>query len=521
MTNEEKIKLRKELAKEDKLEISIEAIIQQVEIFERGIPFVKLERCCTTGDGIKILTEGVHVKLIKLFEQALGKGRVTKFVPASGAASRMFKSLLYALNEKKEVNGSHLKNGDTVSDVNKFLKNLSIFAFYDDLKAAINSAGKKIEDLLVQNDAAEILKYLLTPYGLNYANLPKGCIKFHKYPDGSRTAFEEHFVEALNYSTDANGIAKIHFTISPEHEQVVNNLFDKLVRKYEADGQKINVSVSFQSPSTNTVAVTADNKPFRDNGGKILFRPGGHGALLNNLDELRGDIVMIKNIDNVVSDHLKGETHRYKKILGGYLVELQSKIFSFLDALDNCKSDKSLIDEIHRFIISELEMVVKPRFSSMNDQEKRKYLFEFLNRPVRVCGMVKNAGEPGGGPFWVKVEPGNVSKQVVETTQIDLSSPEQKKIFKSATHFSPTDFVCGLRDYKGNNFNLFDFVNPSAGLITKKYFNGRQLKALELPGLWNGGMYYWLSVFVEVPDVTFNPVKEVNDLLKPEHQPVY
>jgi hypothetical protein len=292
-----------------------------------------------------------------------------------------------------------------------------------------------------------------------------------------------------------------------------------LIEKYSRRGWTFEIGFSFQSPLTNTVSATIDNKPFRDKHGQIVFRPGGHGALLKNLDDLKADIILIKNIDNVAPDHLKEETYRYKKILAGYLIYLQKKIYNAIENILNNKSKVNSIDTISNFIRNELEYDLAQNFHSLNPAEKKKYLFKFLNRPIRVCGMVKNEGHPGGGPFWIKDNDGSISKQVVETSQVDLADREQMKILNSATHFSPVDLVCGVRDYTGKNFNLQNYSNPITGLITIKSKDGKELKALELPGLWNGGMYNWITIFVEVPVITFNPVKEINDLLKPEHQP--
>jgi hypothetical protein len=300
----------------------------------------------------------------------------------------------------------------------------------------------------------------------------------------------------------------------------IKKIFDSLIDKYKVQGWKFDVSFSFQSPSTDTVSVTMDNKPFRDENGKIVFRPGGHGALLKNLNELSADIVSIKNIDNIAPDHLREETYKYKKILGGYLIHVQEKVFGFLRKLDSETTDKPILSESVEFIKAEFDIDLSNRLKATDLNENREFIFNFLNRPIRVCGMVKKEEHPGGSPFWVKADNGEITKQVVETAQVDLSDKNQAKIYNEATHFNPVDLVCGLKDYKGNNFNLEKFFNPYTGLITTKSKEGKELKALELPGLWNGGMYYWLTVFVEVPKITFNPVKEVNDLLKLEHQPL-
>jgi hypothetical protein len=323
----------------------------------------------------------------------------------------------------------------------------------------------------------------------------------------------------MNYSAGNDKVAKAHFTISPEHEEEIKKLINSVIKKYHVKGWKFDVSFSFQSPATDTISVTMDNKPFRDENGKILFRPGGHGALLKNLDDLKADVISIKNIDNIVPDHLRDETYKFKKVLGGYLVELQKKVFNFLKKLENDSADEVVISEVINFINDEFEYDIQTRLKEKTIGKKHKILFDYLNRPIRVCGMVKNEGHAGGGPFWVDSGNDEITKQVVETTQIDHSDKTQLKILGQATHFSPVDFACGVKDYKGNNFQLNKFTNPNTGLIVQKSKDGKNLKALELPGLWNGGMYYWLSVFVEVPKITFNPVKEINDLLKPEHRP--
>jgi len=301
---------------------------------------------------------------------------------------------------------------------------------------------------------------------------------------------------------------------------LVRSIISDAIEKQIARENIIDVSYSFQKSSTDTIAVTIDNKPFRTAEGKILFRPGGHGALLENLNDIDADIIFIKNIDNVAPDHLKDETYKYKKILCGLLIEIQNKLFSFLALLENSKADKSKIDEIKEFCINELELNLTGGFENMSLIEKSEYLFSELNNPIRVCGMVVNEGHPGGGPFWIKDGKGRISKQVIETTQVDLKDPNQKKILESATHFSPVDLVCGIKSYKGEKFNLKNFTDPDSGLIAIKSYEGKELKALELPGLWNGGMANWISVFVEVPKITFTPVKEINDLLKQEHQPL-
>jgi len=517
--------LKTELLTDENLDVPADKIIEQIKIFEKGIPFLKLLKPCIISDGVKIISETEQNHYTEIFLKALDEGRVVKFVPASGAATRMFKKQLTVLVKHGKIDLKKIKelaaNGDEDCLATlDFFENIHRFAFFNELKKRVEKSGKKIDDLLAKESVSEIIRFVSEDIGLNYSNLPKGCIYFHSYPEGSRTAFEEHLIEAMNYAAGKNKIVKVHFTISPEHEEVIKILFLGLFEKYRSKGWKFDVGFSFQSPSTDTVSVTVDNKPLRDENGKIVFRPGGHGALLKNLSDLKADIVSIKNIDNIVPDHLRDETYRYKKILGGYLISLQEKVFAFLEKLEKEKVDESLVSETIKFLKVELEIDISDKLKTKTLIEKKNYLFNFLNRPIRVCGMVKKEEHPGGSPFWVEGANGEITKQIVETAQVNLSDKSQATIYNAATHFNPVDLVCGVKDYKGNNFNLEKFSNPETGLITTKSKDGKELKALELPGLWNGGMYYWLTVFVEVPKITFNPVKEINDLLKPEHQPL-
>jgi hypothetical protein len=516
--------LRNELGLEKNLDIPIDSIIQQMQIFERGIPHLKLDKPCTIGNGVKVFNESQKDDYIKKFQSAQDEGRVIKFVPASGAATRMFKKQLAVLVESEinDFNKLTQKASDGDEDCKAvviFFNNIRHFAFFEELIRIISQEGENIDEVINRKDFTSLIKYTIEKRGLNYANLPKGSILFHSYADGSRTAFEEHLVEATNYASGKNKTVKVHFTISPEHEYEVKILVNELCAKYDKQGWNFDVGFSFQSPETNTVSATIDNQIFRDADGKILFRPGGHGALLKNLNELNADVILIKNIDNIAPDHLKIETYRYKKVIGGYLIYLQNMIFELLIKLDSTVISESVIEEAIALIKTEFELDLSGKLKIKSLDEKKTYLFNFLNRPIRVCGMVKREGHPGGSPFWVQDANGEISKQIVETAQVDLSDKNQAFIFDEATHFNPVDLACGIKDYRGQLFELKKFVNPDSGLITYKSKNGKELKALELPGLWNGGMYYWLTIFVELPKITFNPVKEVNDLLKPEHQP--
>lgn len=521
MDQVKKKKIIEELGNEKSLYLPVERILEQVETFERGIPFVKLNRPCMVGDGLKVVPKEEHQHYIDLYNEAVKNISIIKFVPASGAATRMFKKQHAVLVSDKKIDFDELVNKANSGDEDSkaallFLDNIEKFAFYDDLKEALTKDGKNSR---VKENISDLLSYTLSDPGLNYSNLPKGCIKFHFYEDGSRTAFEEHLVEALNYSKNKSCVAQVHFTISPEHSEKVKSIINSVLEKFLKKGEEVQVSYSYQKPSTNTIAVDINNYPFRDSKGKLLFRPAGHGALLENLNDIDADIIIIKNIDNVVQDHFKEETYNHKKILTGYLYGLQKKIHTYLSRLENHEIDGDLLDEILIFIKSELEMEVDAGFKLMSNPDKRKHFFELLNRPVRVCGMVKKEKHSGGGPFWIYEGDEKIVKQVVETTQIDLNDEDQEAIFNSARYFSPVDFICGVKDYKDAKFNLLNFSNPDTGFISTKSKDGKELKALELPGLWNGGMYDWISVFIEVPKITFSPVKEVNDLLKPEHQP--
>ncbi len=490
---------------------TLEELVAEIETFMRGIPFVTLDRPCTVGDGIVRFSGEKADRLVKNFDGVAASGHVMKFTPASGAASRMFKLLQVFDGGSGEENLS----GEFI-EFGKGLKNL---AFYDDLKSVIAEAGIDLDIFVSKEDYGPVVEYLLTDKGLNYSFLPKALIKFHRYDAYARTPIEEHLAEAAAYTKDGNGLCRIHFTLSPEHEALVQKHMSEVLKKREKEGLRFEVTFSAQSPATDTLAVDMEDSPFRSHDGQLLFRPGGHGALLKNLQELEGDIVFIKNIDNVVPDRLRGETVRCKKMLGGYLADLQEEIFSILKTLDREVFDESFVSGALQFAEEKLFVDLPSSVEGATLEEKIGLVREKLNRPIRVCGMVKNEGEPGGGPFWVKGRDGTVSLQIVEKSQVDPDSETQRAILESATHFNPVDLVCGLRDYRGEPFNLTEFTDPETGFISTKSFEGRQLKALELPGLWNGAMADWNTVFVEVPIITFNPVKTVLDLLRPEHQP--
>ncbi len=496
-------------------------IIEQAEIFKRGLPFVKLLRPCTPEDGIRRIASEDFPHLLSLHENAALNGRVMKFVPASGAATRMFKDPLAVMQMTEQLTFEQLErladSDSSVRSVVTLLKRIEEFAFFDKLESSAAAHGGSVHDLLAGGDWRKILSLLLGPEGLNYANLPKGLIPFHSYPDGTRTPIHEQIVEARACALTREGVASIHFTLSQEHLEAAGRQFDEI--RQRCRDFKPDISTSVQKPSTETIAVTLENEAFKDVSGRLTFRPGGHGALLENLNDLKGDVVFLKNVDNVCPDRLKAETILFKKLLCGLLIETQNRIFDYLQRLESGKVDEGLLEEIAGFARDRLSLVSSAEFNGLSCAERSETLFSLLNRPLRVCGMVRNEGEPGGGPFWICDDDGRVSIQIVESAQVDARNPEQKSVLASSTHFNPVDLVCGLRDFKGKCFDLQSFSNKNMGFITIKSKDGKEVKALELPGLWNGGMAFWNTVFVEVPSSTFTPVKTVNDLLRPEHQP--
>ena len=492
----------------------------QIENFRKGFPYINLDRPAIVGDGIKAFNQRDAKKLSYYYDSNSKRYEVLKFVPASGAASRMFKHL-FEFMETYTGSDEDIKNLQTspkLKLVKDFFDRIADFAFYDKLAKVMRKDDYDIKECLEKKEYKIIIDYLLNPVGLNYANLPKGLLLFHSYPDGARMSIEEHMVEAANYCKDKEKRSAIHFTVSPEHADMFLTEINRVKGKYEElFDLKYELTFSLQKASTDTIAVDMNNKPMREADGRLMFRPGGHGALIENLNDRESEIVFIKNIDNVVPDNMKNDTFLYKKVLGGYLFELQDAVFEHLEALDD-KPDDEDIRTILRFIKSKLGFVIDPEFGNMAREDKIEYLHQKLNRPIKVCGMVKNEGEPGGGPFWVKDENGKVSLQIVETSQIDLTNEKQCTIVANATHFNPVDLVCSIKNFKNEKFNLIDFVDENAGFIVEKTKNGKPIKAFELPGLWNGAMAKWITIFVEVPIFTFNPVKTVNDLLKPTHQ---
>lgn len=493
-----------------------EQIDQQIEHFKSGFPFIKLIEAANIYHGIiKLSAEQIHW-YTEIFEQKKSEGiSLLKFVPASGAATRMFKVLFSALDALKA--GKSIEEIRKDKDISSLFDQIDKFAFYDELYGLLPFSHKP----QTGPEAQLLLETLLLSKGLNYGNKPKALLKFHKYAEQNRTPLEEHFVEGALYACNKD-IVNLHFTVSIEHQNAITDLVEKIQKEYELRfGVTFKITFSNQKPSTDTVAVTVDNKLFRNDDGSILFRPAGHGALIENLNDLAEELIFIKNIDNVVPDNLKHTTVDYKKALAGVLLHFQEQIFYYQKILDNHlpgELESGFYAEITDFIENILNVHPHKSLIINNKEEIYSYVKRKINRPIRVCGMVKNTGEPGGGPFFTLNQDGTVSPQIVESSQVDFNNPEQMNIFKQSTHFNPVDLVCAVKNYKGEKYNLIDFVDTQTGLITIKSSDGKELKAQERPGLWNGAMSDWNTLFVEVPIETFSPVKTVNDLLRKEHQ---
>lgn len=501
----------KDLEQIERKGISEQQIKKELEEFKTGFPFLKLDAAASIGNGI-IATSAEDVKrYTEAWNAYKAEGKkIVKFVPASGAASRMFKNMFAFLTADYDVPATDFEK--------TFFDNIVKFAFYPALNAMCEkNEGKNIEALMGEGNYKAVVANLLEAKGLNYGQLPKGLLLFHSYEDGARTPLEEHLVEGALYA-DSKGMVHIHYTVSPEHRALFEKKVADTKEKYEkAYNVKYDITFSEQKPSTDTIAVNPDDTPFRNADGSLLFRPGGHGALIENLNEIPADVVFIKNIDNVVPDRLKADTVTYKQVIAGVLVSLQKKAFEYLRLLDEGTYNHEKLEEIIRFVQRDL-CCRKHDIKELEDAELVIYLRSKLNRPMRVCGVVKNVGEPGGGPFLTYNQDGTVSLQILESSQIDKSNTEYMKMFTEGTHFNPVDLVCAVKNYKGEKFNLPDYVDRTTGFISSKSKNGKDLKALELPGLWNGAMSNWNTVFVEVPLSTFNPVKTVNDLLREQHQ---
>lgn len=463
--------------------LTVAQVEKQIENFRAGFPSLPIVRAAACGDGIRKFNEEEIANILAHYDAESSKIRCVKFVPASGAATRMFKELFEYVNDDKRTAG-----------IDKLITNLEKFAFFAELAKYLNP----------QIDDKDVVRNIIVD-GLCYGSKPKGLVTFHAYKEGVRKPVEEHLVEAALYASNGERAA-IHFTVSPEHKEGFLALLEERQSYYEKKFDiKYDVSFSEQSPATDTIAVNLDNTPFRTDDGKLLFRPAGHGALISNLDKLDADIIFVKNIDNVTTDERKPDTVTFKKVLAGELLRLQARTFDLLKAFA-AGEDKSA--EAISFLRDEL-------CCRLPENASRELIIETLDRPIRVCGMVKNEGEPGGGPFWVRDEKGREQLQIAESSQI---AKEDMHLMKEATHFNPVDLVCGVQRYDGTKYDLTKYTDPKTGFISQKSAGGRDLRAQELPGLWNGAMANWNTLFVEVPISTFSPVKVVQDLLRPEHQ---
>lgn len=493
---------------------------EQLRCFQEGFPFLRLDSAASIGHGIIALDDAQIDTAIGAWNDYLAScHRVLKFVPASGAASRMFKNLFAFVDAPYDEPQTDFEL--------LFFRHIEYFAFYHTLDARCLSLHHKgVKELLAEGRHKVVARTLLATDGLSYGQLPKGLLEFHAYADDTvRTPLEEHLVEGALYTADGDGTVHLHFTVSPEHRRLFEKKLKEVARRYEHQfGVLYDITFSEQKSSTDTIAATPEGEPFRDSEGRLVFRPGGHGALIENLSDINADIVFVKNIDNVVPDRLKDDTVQWKQVLAGTLVQLQQQVFSFLRTLDN--GYYSDVDLGHMLTFLEQRFFcVSPSFrpddvATTDRKALVAYLRSKFNRPMRVCGMVRNVGEPGGGPFMAYNADGSVSPQILESSQIDTTNDSYVAMFRQGTHFNPVDLVCGLTDYNGQKFDLTRYVDKSTGFISSKSKDGRELRALELPGLWNGAMSDWLTLFVEVPLITFNPVKTVNDLLRSEHQMV-
>jgi len=480
-------------------------VAKQRESYRHGSNYLKLNRPCAINDGILSIQKSAMDELVKFYEREAGKLRLLKFVPASGAASRMFAEWFSAM----EAGGF-----DSTALNQSFLRNLKKYPFYSPIKK-----NKRASEFIEQKNIKNLLDYILSAKGLNFGWLPKALIPFHLYQEReARTALEEHLFEAAQYVRGAGDVCHLHFTISQEHKKDFNNKIKTVKSRYEDLCRiKYKISSSVQSPATNMLAVDENNLLLRDAAGNLIFRPGGHGSLLTNLQNLDADFIFIKNIDNIAPEKLLRKIIPYKKMLGGLALRIQQEIFALLRLMENDEIDSWQIEEIKNYC-SRINIIFPRSMSQKSLKQQKQIIFSSLNRPLRVCAMVRNEGEPGGAPFWVEERDGSQTLQIVESGHVDKNNPKQMKVWSAAQYFNPVDMVCCTKNYRGQKFNLDSYVNPEAYLITMKNEKGRSLKALESPGLWNGGMAYWNTIFVELPIIVFNPVKTVNDLLRPEHK---
>lgn len=498
-------------------EVPITEIEKQLSIYKNGVAKANLNRPAVINDGILKLPDEDFQHYSKIFDSKKDNFKLKKFIPASGAASRMFKFLNEFLNEfnlENDTINAYI-NRKNATELKIFLTGIEKFPFFKAVENQLLDQFTDFKSCTKDQQNYFIIKLMLEESHFNFANKPKAVLPFHQYQNHIATPIEEHLKESVLYSC-SNGISNLHFTISESHKSLFENTLEKVKSNIEeASASKINCTFSHQQKRTDSIAVDFKNKPFRDHNGDLIFRPGGHGALIENLNSLDADIIFIKNIDNVIQNKVETIAF-YKKSLVGILIELQGKVHSYLSKIASITENE--IPELVHFIEQYLNNKVNPDFSKYTLENKISYLKEILNRPIRVCGIVKNEGEPGGGPFWVTDASGNTTLQIVESAQIDFNNEKQALIAGKATHFNPVDLVCGLKDFKGLKFDLKNFIDTKSGFIVEKNKFGKPIKGYELPGLWNGAMANWITIFVEVPLITFNPVKTVNDLLNPAHQ---
>ena len=492
--------------------ISLEVIEQQLERFRTGFPYLKIRSVATIGNGILRLNDQEIDQCIAVWDEfQTSGGTVEKFVPASGAASRMFKNIFAFVTAAKPAPETAYEK--------KFFAEIKNFAFYPALNQACQRLyGNDIDGLTAAGEYVKVASALISKDGLNYGQLPKALLQFHRTETGAHTPLEEHFEEGAQYAADQCGNVNLHFTVSPEHRAAFQATIDAVLPAMQQQwGVKYRVTMSEQKSSTDTIAVNLDNTPYREADGSLLFRPAGHGALIENLNEINADVVFVKNIDNVVPRALRDATVRYKKVIGGLLVKIQRQIAAYLQQLT---SGNYTIDDLREMIkyTHDVLSIRNEQTKNLDDSELALYLIGKFRRPIRICGVVRNEGEPGGGPYLAVNADGTSSPQILEAAQINSADPDAVALMKSGTHFNPVDLVCYIKDTDGTKFNLKNFVDVNTGLISEKSKSGVTIKALELPGLWNGSMSDWTTVFVEVPIETFNPVKEVNDLLRAQHQ---
>ena len=493
--------------------ISAEVAQGQLKRFAEGFPYLRLRDSARIGQGICRLDDAEIAAAEERWQHYLAQGGdVAKFVPDSGAASRMFKALYAFVNSgDKEAPA-----GTPVADIIAHLDKLPFIAELDATCRRLYGDGARA--LAAAGRHHDVIAAIILPDGMNYGELPKALLTFHKYGEvTTRTPLEEHLMEGAQTACTA-GRVKLHFTVSAAHRQLFADRLSTAVPAMERlTGIKYEVSTSEQKPSTDTIAANADGTPFRDAAGRLVFRPGGHGALIANLSDIDATVVFIKNIDNVVPDSRRDSTIRYKKVLAGVLMQAHDAISRYACLIDSGDYSSADLEEMVKFMRGTL-CTDTPLFDSLSGNELAELLGAKLHRPLRVCGMVRNDGEPGGGPFLAYNADGSVSPQILESTQIDTRNAEYMSMMSHATHFNPVDLVCYLRDVDGSRFDLPKYVDADTGFISQKSLDGRDLQALELPGLWNGAMSDWNTIFVEVPADTFNPVKTVNDLLRPAHQ---